>query len=166
MLALAACGGGSANNEAAPAASQRISPGQWELTSEVTAFQALDQGPPKIQATVGAHATQNVCVGAGPPPTALFSGEDYQCRTDNYYVHGGILNVTMLCRRETPLGSAMMTAVGTFENSSLAFDRDLTTTFGTGGDVRITTHVTGRRTGDCTPDASGSEHNQSEGQGG
>jgi hypothetical protein len=163
LLLVAGCGGEAVQNEAAPAA-ERIQAGQWELTSEVTMLQTLDQGTPKIDTPVGTRATETVCVGSGQAPTDLFSGVDYRCNYDSYYARNGRINVTMQCARDGLSGGVPMTASGTFTQDSLQYDRELSTVLSTDGDVRIAARVTGRRTGQCAPETEGG--NQSNGQAG
>ena len=154
LVVVAACGGAAEENVVAPKASS-LTPGLWELTSEVTAFQAVDQGAPKIDTPVGTRTTELVCVAEGQAPSTLFSGEGYQCRTDNFYLRGGRINVTMQCAREGLSGSIPMTVDGDFEAESLEYTRELRTVLATDGDVQITTRVTGRRTGECPPEPEG-----------
>ena len=153
LPALAACGGAAEQNKAAAERPASLPPGQWELTSQVTAFQAVDQGRPKIDTPVGTRATESVCVGASRPPSALFAGAGYLCRYDTYYGRRGRVTAAMLCSREGLDGSIPITASGTFTADSLEYTRELRTSFAGDGDVAISSRVTGRRTGDCTPAA-------------
>ena len=158
LLVVAACGsgdGGAEQNKAGAAKAASLAAGQWELTSEVTAFNTVDQGRPKIDTPVGTRVTESVCVGAGRPPSELFSGSGYDCRYDNYYGRNGRLNATMLCSLEDQAGHIPMTADGQFGADTLEYSRDTRTSFAGDGDVQITTRVTGRRTGDCPPEAAG-----------
>lgn len=153
--AVAACGGETEQNVAAPKA-DHLSAGLWELTSEVTAFQTVDQGEPKIDTPVGTQATEQVCVGGeGRPPSALFTGEGYRCNFDNYYLRSGTINVTLQCAREGLDGMIPISAAGNFEADSLEYSRQVRTVLSGDGDVQITQRVTGRRAGDCPPDAAG-----------
>jgi hypothetical protein len=165
LLSLAACGGGEAEQNKTAAVAARPAAGQWELTSEVTAFRTTDSGAPKINTPVGTRATESVCVGAGQQvPTAAFSGENYRCNYDNYYVRNGRINVTMQCARDDLEGAVPMTADGTFEENSFEYNRNLRTVLTTDGDVEITTRVTARRTGECAPEPE--DGNQSNAQDG
>lgn len=165
LLLAAACGGETEQNKAAPKAAT-IAAGQWELTSEVTAFAGVDEGPAQIDTPVGTRATEAVCVGKGRPPAALFSGAAYRCNYDNYYVRNGRMNVTLRCTGEGLPGGVVMMADGRFEEDSLEYARDLSTALSGGGDVRISMRVTGRHTGACAApaEAGAEESNQSGGQ--
>ena len=155
ILSLAACGGGGAEQNKAADRPASLAAGQWELTSEVTAFSVPDAGRAQINTPVGTRTTQSVCVGAGRPPSTLFSGEGYVCRYDNYYVRRGRINVSMLCSREGLEGGIPMVVDGPFTADTIEFVREISTNLAGAGDVRITAHVTGRRTGDCTPAPAG-----------
>lgn len=157
MLMLAACGSGTAEkNGAAPAATAAsIAAGQWELTTEVTAFDAQDDGTPRINTPVGTRGTETVCVGAERPSDAFFTGENFDCGDGSYYVRNGRMNVTLACRREGLTGQIPIAAEGGFTADTVEFNRTVRTILSTDGDVELTQRVTGRRTGDCAPDASG-----------
>jgi hypothetical protein len=165
LLSLAACGGGEAEKEKSTGSAARPAAGQWELTSEVTAFRTVDGGAPKIDTPVGTRATETVCVGAGQQlPTAAFSGENYRCNYENYYVRNGRINVTMQCVRDDLSGGIPMTVDGSFEENSITYTRNLRTVLATDGDVEITARVTARRTGECAPEpADGNQANAATG---
>ena len=154
LLVVVACGGEAEEKKSAAKAAS-LTAGQYELTSEVTAFTAVDQGEPAINTPVGTRATETVCVGQGRPPTKLFAGEGYRCAYDNYYLRNGRLNVTLRCTREGLSGGTPMAIDGRFEAESFEYTRDLSTILAGDGDVRISSRVTGRRTGECAPDSEG-----------
>jgi hypothetical protein len=160
LLFVASCGDGAAENKAASAAAAP-SPGQWELTSQVTRFRKADQGRARIDTPVGTRATQSLCVAAGGRlPTEMFSGDGFTCTYGNYYVRNGRANVTVNCRREGLTGEIPMTVDGTFEADSIALHRNLRTVLSGDGDVEIDADVTGRRTGACTPAAASEGQNR------
>lgn len=160
LLFVASCGDGAAENKAAPAVAAP-SPGQWELTSQVTRFRKADQGAARIDTPVGTRATQSLCVAAGGRlPTEMFSGDGFACGYGNYYVRNGRANVTLNCRREGLTGEIPMTVDGTFGADSIALHRNLRTVLTSDGDVEIDADVTGRRTGACTPAAASEGHNR------
>lgn len=160
ILALAACGesGAVQNNSTAEVRPAALAPGQWTLRTEVTAFTQTDRTEgkrPVIASSVGTRATETVCVAADRPPVDIFAGAGNDCRADNPYVRNGRISVQMLCTREGLTGNVMVAADGSFTDDSITFDRDVRTAIVGGGDVAMTVHVTGERTGDCTPDADG-----------
>jgi hypothetical protein len=158
---VAGCGEAPAENEAAPVAAS-FAPGQWELSSEVTGFRRTDQGSPKINTPVGTRTTASLCVAAGHElQTAFFSGEGYRCSYGTYYVRNGRVNVTLACTRTGLIGNITMAAEGSFQANGVQFRRNMRTLLTSDGDVETDTRVTGRRTGDCTPDANeGEGHNK------
>lgn len=151
LLLVAACGGGGTEKNEAAATAAPPATGQWELATEVTAFRAADEGRPKINATVGTRATENVCVGEGERlPTLFLSGEGYECSYGTYYARNGRLNATLDCRREGLDGPIAILAEGSSQGETIEFTRSVRSALATDGDVEISMRVTGRRTGDCT----------------
>ena len=160
LLFVASCGGGTTENKAASAVAAP-SPGQWELTSQVSRFRKADQGAARIDTPVGTRATQSLCVAAGGRlPTEMYSGEGFDCSFGNYYVRNGRTSVTLNCHREGLTGEIPMTVDGTFEADSISLHRNLRTVLTTDGDVEIDAEITGRRTGACTPAAPGEGQNK------
>ena len=160
FILAASCGETPAENKAQPAPAQ-LSAGLWELTSEVTALTKADSEAPRINTPAGTRATNSVCVRDGHQvPSAFFAGEGYRCTYGTYYARNGRLNVTLSCRRDGLAGDITMAAEGTYQGDSVTFTRNLRTNLTTEGDAVIDSRVTGRRTGDCTAEASGAEgHN-------
>jgi len=152
VVALAGCGGGGGEeNKAATSRPANIAAGQYELVSEVTAYRVVDGTTGQIAAPVGTRTTESVCVGSGRPPTTLFSGAGYHCQYDNYYVRRGRINVTMACWRDGLSGNIPMIVDGPFTADTIEYVREIRTSLDGPGDVEISAHVNGRRTGDCTP---------------
>jgi hypothetical protein len=157
IILVAACGEAPAENKAASGAAA-FAPGQWELTSEVTALTKADTEAPRINTPAGTRATNSVCAAEGHQlPTAFFSGEGYRCTYGTYYVRNGRVNVTLSCYRDGLQGGMTMSAEGTYQADSVTFTRNLRTNLTTEGDAVIDSRVTGRRTGECTPQAPGEE---------
>jgi len=162
VLIAAACGETPAENKAQPVAAQ-FSPGQWELTSEVTALAKVDTEAPRINTPAGTRATNSVCAAEGHQlPTAFFSGEGYRCTYGTYYVRNGRVNVTLSCHRDGLQGGMTMSADGTYDGDSVTFTRNLRTNLTTEGDAVIDSRVTGRRTGNCTPETARDEGHNSQ----
>jgi hypothetical protein len=160
LLAVASCGDDPAQNKAAPAVASP-SPGQWELTSQVTRFVKADQGAARIDTPVGTRATQSLCVAPGARmPSELFSGEGFTCSYATYYVRNGHASATLNCRRAGLSGDIPMTVDGTFEADRISLHRNLRTVLAGDGDVQIEADVTGRRTGACTPAAASEGQNR------
>lgn len=159
LLALAGCddGGTTAQSNAAAAEPPETLPaGQWQLAAEVTSFRTVDHGAPSINTPVGTHTSGNACVGAGAQaPTALFTEPGYDCHASSYYARGGHISVNLMCRKSGLSGGVGITIDGTFTADAIDYTRMLRTTLITDGDVEIDSHVTGHRTGACTPAPAG-----------
>lgn len=159
LLALAGCGDGGAtaqNNEAAAAPPETLPAGQWQLDATVTAFRSVDHGPARIHAAVGDRSPVAVCVGAGAQaPTMLFAEPGYDCHYDTYYARGGYINANLRCQKSGLSGSIGISINGTYTADRIDYTRQLLTQLSTDGDVAIDWHVTGRRTGVCTPAPAG-----------
>lgn len=153
LMLVAGCGE-TAPEETKASRLASVEPGQYELSSEVTRLTNVDDGEAAINTPVGTRETQSVCIGAsGQAPTEAFSGEGYSCTYNNYYVRNGRINALLSCTRDGLQGEISMTVDGTFESGQLSYTRNVRTILASSGDVQIDHRVTGRRTGDCAPDA-------------
>ena len=113
-----------------------------------------------LQDQYACRATTSVCVGGGAQaPTELFTEAGYECSGGNYYARNGRLNVSLLCRRSGLEGNIPVMVDGAFTADTLDYTRNLRSVLVTDGDVTIDSHVTGRRTGPCTPAADGAGGN-------
>jgi hypothetical protein len=152
VLLVAACGEAPVEKAEAPVAAAP-EPGEWELTSEVTAFQKVGEAPAKIDTPKGTRSTAKICVGAGAQlPTEFFSGEGFSCTYNDYYVRNGGINLALACVHKKLNEPVPISVNGSFDGASVTYDRSLRTGFSQGS-VAIEAHVTGRRTGTCTPAA-------------
>lgn len=149
LLMIAACGGTETKENQTKSKATSLAPGQYEVSTEVTAFESLDEGTPAIDTPVGTRTTEMVCVGEGQLPTEMLTGPGFDCRYDNYYMRNGRMNVTMRCTREGLSGATPMTVEGSFEAESFDYVRDMRTVLAGEGDVHVAARATGRRIGDC-----------------
>lgn len=152
LVILAACGGAAEENKAKGKA-ERLQPGQYEVTAEVTNFKAADKGVPKIEAKQGDSMTRSVCVpeGATTPPAELFADEGYACRSGgDVFVRNGSINANLDCTGTGLSGQVGYTVTGTFTADSFEAERLLKTRLTTDGDVEINSTLRGRRTGECS----------------
>lgn len=151
LVILAACGGAAEENKAKGKA-ERLQPGQYEVTAEVTNFKAADKGVPKIEAKQGDSMTRSVCVtdSASPPPE-LFADEGHSCRGGgDLRVRNGSINANLDCTGTGLSGQVGYTVNGTFTEDSFEAERLLKTRLTTDGDVEIAANLRGRRTGECS----------------
>lgn len=151
VLALAACGGGAENKTKATGAAA-IAPGQYQVTAEVTAFRAADEGTPKFDTPVGTRTTRSVCVPeGGAVPSDLFADEGFSCSQDNSsYLRNGSINSTILCTRDGMQGDLGYTVTGTFDEAGFQAERQFRSLLVGDGDVVTTATLRGQRTGACT----------------
>lgn len=137
--------------EEAPAAA--LSAGQWELTREITRFEKMDEGAPRIAGKVGDKATASVCLAAAdtatPPPELLTGLEDSGCAQDSLYLARGQINASYACSPKGLGGKVYAASSGTFTADTLTLTLNRSSQLPTDGDVKIDETLTGRRTGDC-----------------
>ena len=149
LLLAAGCGGGETEQPKAERAA-RIDPGQWEVAAEVLEVRQTDEGTPLIRAEAGDRATASVCVGPEQQvPVALFAGDSAGCGYSSYYVRAGRINSIVTCRPPRGEGLLTVNVQGSFEADSFEATRTVATAVVGGGNMRVQSRLTGRRTGEC-----------------
>jgi hypothetical protein len=160
FLAAACSGGGGDENEAAEAADS-MQAGQWEISSEVTAFRSTDKASPALKAAVGDKAAAPACIEAGKedkPPAEMFAGIGYECEYKDRYLRGGRINISLECERDALEGKIQMTYEGTYTGDSFTGTSNANSFLSGEGDFAMSTKVSGRRTGPtCSAPAEGAE---------
>jgi len=149
LFLAAACSGGGEENKAVEAADS-MQPGQWEISSEVTAFRSADKATPALKAAVGDKAAAPACIEAGKedkPPAEMFAGVGYECDYKNSYISGGRLNLSLECEREALEGKVMVSVEGTYTGDSLEGTSTATSFLSGDGDFVMNSKISGRRTG-------------------
>lgn len=155
LLVLTACSNAPTTEQTAPEpeVATALTPGQWEVTAEVTKLTAMDNGTPAINTPAGTTTTISHCVGAEEvkkPAAEMFGGENSgDCQYRNFYMARGRLNASLSCQPKGLSGSVMTTVDGNFTADSLDATSTVETYLASSGDVRIATKVTGRRVGEC-----------------
>ena len=155
LLILAACSGGEEPKKAeadAPAATQ-LTPGQWEMTSEITQVTQRDQSAPAIDAPEGSKTTTSTCVAeadAKKPQPALFAREGFDCTYRDFYMSGGRINATLGCKSPGLSGDISTVVNGSYTGDTIEGTTVTETRLVGSGDVKLEAKVTGRRTGACT----------------
>jgi hypothetical protein len=147
---MAACSGGGGEENKAEEAAAAMQAGQWEVTSEVTAFRSTDKATPALKAAVGDKATAPACIEAGKedkPPPEMFAGVGYKCDYKDRYVRGGRINVSLECERDALEGKIQMTFEGNYKGDSFEGSANANSFLSGDGDFAMATKVTGRRTG-------------------
>ena len=152
LAALAGCGGGGETGTRSKAKAEALQPGQYEVTAEVTAFKAADDGIPKIDTKQGTSTTRNVCVtDSAALPTDLFTDDGFTCRNaGNMFVRSGTISANLDCTRAGLSGGMGYAVSGTFSGDAFEAERQFKTRLATDGDVEVTSTLRGRRTGECT----------------
>jgi len=157
-LAAAACSGGGEENKAAEAA-DAMQAGQWEVSSEVSAFRSADKSTPALKAAAGDKSSAPACIEAGKedkPPAAMFAGVGYECDYKDRYISGGRINLSMECEREALEGTVVVSVQGTYTGESFEGTTTATSFLPGDGDFVMNSKISGRRTGPaCAAPAAG-----------
>jgi Protein of unknown function (DUF3617) len=145
----AACSGGGEEKKAAEAA-DAMQAGQWEISSEVSAFRSADKATPALKAAAGDKASGPACIEAGKeaePPAEMFAGAGYECNYKDRYISGGRINVSLECEREAIEGKIMVSVQGTYKGDSFEGTTTATSFLPGDGDFVMNSKINGRRTG-------------------
>jgi hypothetical protein len=146
----AACSGGGGEENKAEEAAAAMQAGQWEISSEVTAFRSTDKATPALKAAVGDKATAPACIEAGKedkPPPEMFAGAGYKCEYKDHYVRDGHVNVSLECERDALDGKIQMTVEGTYTGDSFQGTSNANSFLAGDGDFAMSSKISGRRTG-------------------
>ena len=149
-LAAACSGGGGEEKKTEEAAATTMQAGQWEISSEVTAFRSTDKATPALKAAVGDKATAPACIEAGKegkPPAAMFAGAGYECDYKDSYIRSGRITATLDCERDALEGKIFMTVQGNYKGDSFEGTSDATSYLSGEGDFAMSSKISGRRTG-------------------
>ena len=154
LLALSACSEGEAPQNKVATAAQQLEAGQWQLAGEIQSASARDEGPPVLKTEAGTKTNASGCVAEAerkrPPPALLTATED-ACDYRDFYMSGGRINATMVCKRPGLSGELRHSVNGTYTAGEITAQVDTDTYLDGPGDMAFTTKVTGRRVGACTP---------------
>ena len=147
---LAAC-----SSEAPPAAVEtagKLTPGEYAMTSTVTAMRSTTGATPLTKAKVGDTWVTRACVAAdGTLDPAIFAEDNGKCSATNSYVSNGRMSLQLSCTRPDAPGQIMPALDGTFTADQFK-STATTTTYLTGeGDYALTRTVAGKRVGECPP---------------
>lgn len=172
LAALAGCGdaGDGANQSrgnmsreavAAELAQVRINPGEWEISTEITAVDAPEMPREMLQAMQGRRTAIRNCITPeqASDPAAFSRGVQQQnsgCQVRDFTMRGGQLAGETICAAGTnrEVRSRMS---GRYGPESFDYQTQVATPVViAGGTMNVTVQVQGRRVGDC---AAGSEGN-------
>ena len=159
LFLAAACSGGGGEENKAEEAATTMQAGQWEVTSQVTAFRSTDTATPALKAAVGDKATAPACIEAGKeekPPAAMFAGAGYECDYKDKYIRSGRITATLDCERDALEGHIFMTVQGTYDGDSFEGTSSSVSYLSGDGDFAMDSKISGRRTGPtCAAPAEG-----------
>ena len=151
VLLLAACGGsqGGGRNATAPAGGPEvgIEPGEWEMKFESV---KVEGGPPDMEAGMAAAAKGKVERQCITPEEAgnLFGQGGEGCKREGDGFRNGRIAGKLTCTQGDPPQTSTHEVSGSYSASSLDITQTVTNPF-EGGTMKIETHSTGRRIGDC-----------------
>ena len=146
----AACSGGGGEENKVEEAAATMQAGQWEVSSEVTAFRSTDKATPALKAAVGDKASAPACIEAGKegkPPAEMFAGAGYECDYKDKYIRGGRITATLDCERDALEGHIFMTVQGNYKGDSFEGTSSATSYLSGDGDFAMDSKISGRRTG-------------------
>jgi hypothetical protein len=162
-LAAASCSGGGEEKKAEEGAAT-MQPGQWEVTSEVTAFRSTDKATPALKAAAGDKSTAPACIETGKegkPPAEMFAGAGYECDYKDSYIRSGRITATLDCKRDALEGKIFMTIEGTYKGDSFEGTSSSTSYLSGEGDFAMNSKISGRRTGaTCAAGGAGDANGQ------
>lgn len=143
---------------------QAITPGQWEVVTEITEVRlpGLEGADPGIADAMAAQMkgrtqTQTSCVTpeqARGPSSALIGGDaNGACSFESFSLLRGKLNAVMTCRKPGDPGQMVVATNGTYAGDVVALESvmriEQTLDQPKEKAMRLVAKVTGRRTGDC-----------------
>lgn len=150
-MLLAGCGGGTgdeAKSDDAPPAT--LTPGEYEVSSEIISLASTDKTTPATTFKQGETAVVKACVAKdGTPDPALFGEAGDKCEQTSSYISNGRMNLQLKCTREGHEGQINPTFDGKFTLDGFTGDAQGLTYFVADGDYRYSAKVTAKRTGDC-----------------
>lgn len=135
-----------------PAAVQQakaLTPGEYEISSEVTKLASADKSVPATALKLGDKSVTRACVAAnGTLDPAMFIDAGDKCTTLNSYVRSGRLSVQYQCSRPGK-GNVHPAADGKFAADGFEAVVTVGTAFSGDGDYNLTRMLKAKRVGDC-----------------
>ena len=148
LVMLAGCG----SEEPAPAApekAQALTPGEYEISSEVTKLASADKTTPATSLEMGEKSVTRACVAAdGALDPAMFVEAGDTCTVQNSYVRSGRMSIQYQCSRPGK-GNLYPAADGDFTADGFEAVVTVGTTFPGDGDYTLTRKLAAKRVGDC-----------------
>ena len=154
MGLLAACSSEAPPADAPAKTAAALTPGEYAMTSTITAFRSTDGATPLTKSKLGAVTETKACVAAdGALDPAIFAEAGDSCTATNSYSRGGRINMQLSCTRPGAPGQ-ILPAVDAKYTADAFEGTATTTTYLQGyGDYALTRTIKGKRVGDCPPAA-------------
>jgi hypothetical protein len=147
--ALGGCGGEPAATPAKAEKAKALLPGEFEISSEVTALRSADASTPATKAKLGDKQVYKACVAAdGTLSPEMFVDKGDKCSVTNSYVRSGRLSIQYQCNRAGK-GTLYPNADGDFKADGFEALVNVSTQFSGTGDYRLTRKLVAKRVGDC-----------------
>ena len=130
-------------------------PGQWEIKSEITAFE-MPGAPPEaaklMEGIARSVPTVKTCMTpeqAKRPDAGMFGGkQDGKCTYNKFELSNGHIAIEMTCNGAAD-GSMHMTTNGDFSSDSYATESEVNAQGPHGQGMHMKVKASGRRVGDC-----------------
>lgn len=144
--------GGCGSEAPAPVAVEKaksLTPGEYEVSSEVTKIQSTDKSTPATTVKLGEKAVTRACVAAdGTIEPAMFIDTGDSCSAQSSYARSGRLSIQYQCSRKAK-GLVYPNADGNFTADGFEAIVTVSTAFSGDGDYNLTRKLTAKRVGDC-----------------
>jgi hypothetical protein len=156
LLVLAACSeGGGGDQKKVEEAPATMEAGQWETSFELASIRSVDKTTPAVKGAMGDKESGKSCIAEADrsaPPTALFSGQGYDCSYKSSYIKNGRISASLDCKRAGVSGQFLMSVSGNYTRDSFEGTVGTTTYLPGEGDFEMNRKISGRRSGPtCAP---------------
>ena len=149
-MLLGACGGEKPAAVEETATAEKLTPGLYEVSYDVTTLASTDKTTPATKLKQGDKGVIKACVGADNLPAPELLGEEGdKCEIKNSYIRYGRMSAQMSCSREGHSGYVMPAMMGSYSADGFEGEINTLTYFAAEGDYRMTRKVTAKRIGDC-----------------
>jgi len=145
------------NDRGGGASGVKLTPGEWEMTSEVVDLkvEGLPAGVP--ESALGQmrppKTTVKSCLtpedAANPNARMLTAQKDNRCTSTRANMSGGRIDIAMSCPAPQGDGTMTLTMTGQYGASSYEMNGDMAVEGPNGVHMTMKSHTTGRHIGDC-----------------
>lgn len=142
---------------AAGAAGVKLTPGEWETSTEIVdlKMEGLPAGVPQsaMDHMRPPRTTVKSCLtpedAANPNARMLAAQADSRCTSTRADMSGGQIDIAMSCPAPQGSGAMTMTMTGQYSDTSYEMNGDMVMEGPNGVHMTMKSHTTGRRIGDC-----------------